>query len=150
MKHHTSSRFRTLFTLASALAIWPAALTHAAETPEAKSTMHGKSMDGCAEIMEQKQQLLTEMTTHDDALVAQVAAMNRAPANQKPELMAAIVTTLVEQRAAHRVQNAAMEKKMMTHMMGHMAMSPDSMASCPMMKDMHDTDGKTAQTHAEH
>ncbi len=108
-------RFLPLLALTFALALAVPGLTHAAETPEARSTMHGKMMEGCAGMMEQKQQMLTEMTAHDDALVAQVATMNGAPANRKSELMAAIVTTLVEQRAAHRAQNAKMEKKMMAH-----------------------------------
>jgi len=46
-------------------------------------------------------QKLQEQTTKDDAaLKAQVASMNRAPEGQKVALMAGIITTMVEQRAA--------------------------------------------------
>lgn len=44
----------------------------------------------------------------DAALAAQVAAMNRAPDDRKVALMAAIITTLVDQRAASNARMEAM------------------------------------------
>lgn len=88
-----------------------------------------------------------EMKVQDTELTAAVATMNSAAPDKKLDLVAALVTRLVEQRTAMHVRKAKMEEKMMKHMMGHMEMGKESMSKCPMMKDM---DGKSDEDHAEH
>jgi len=61
----------------------------------------------------------------DAKMTEQVAAMNRAKGDKKVELMASILTQMVEQRAG-----------MMQHMMQMMSMGRDAMAGCPMMGEM--------------
>jgi Flp pilus assembly protein TadB len=98
-------------------------------------------------MMKQKKAMMTSMQTQDTALAARVAAMNAAIGGRKTELMAAIVTDLVDQRAAQNVQAGKMQEKMTAHMMGHMEMGKESMESCPMMKGM---DEKSMNAHREH
>ena len=148
MKTSTSScpRLLPFFALASALAIASPALTYAAETPEGKPPMPDKMMAGCEEMMERKKEMMTAMQAQDTALAAQVAAMNSAPAGKKSELMAAIVTSLVAQRADQNMKAGKMQEKMMSHMMDHMRMGKESMAKCSMMS-MGDMDEKSASPH---
>ena len=49
-----------------------------------------------------------------------------------------------------RAADAAVEEKMMQHMMQHMQMGRESMAKCPMMKSMKGMDGKSGDSHKEH
>jgi hypothetical protein len=138
--------FLALLALTSALAIAALGPTRAADSTGGKPMMHANMMAGCGEMMEQKQATMTTMQAQDTALTALVAAMNAAPAGKKSELMAVIVTSLVEQRAAQNEQTGKMQGKMMAHLMGHMEMGQDSMSSCPMMKGMGD---KSMQAHQE-
>lgn len=139
MKTHTRSGLLFGSFLATAtLALWPAA--HAQSTGsrqgDGKAMAHGKTMESCDHLMEQKHQAMAEMKAQDTALAAKVTAMNGAPDADKPALVAAIVTTLVEQRAATHTGEAALHGKMMAHMMDHSRMGGDSMDQCPMMKEM--------------
>ena len=49
-----------------------------------------------------------------------------------------IVTRMGDQRMTRDAGAAKMEAEMMKHMMEHMQMGKESMAKCPMMKDMSD------------
>ena len=104
----------------------------------------------CQEMKTKKEQMMAEMKAQDAELTARVARMNNAPENEKPALMAAIVTTMLEQRIARDAHKAKMEEEMMKHMMQHMQMGKESMAQCPMMKGMGDMDAKSDSTHEEH
>ncbi|MEO6993625.1 MAG: hypothetical protein ABI273_08345 [Lacunisphaera sp.] len=73
--------------------------------------------------------------------------MNSAPEAQKPALTAKVVTRMVEQQSAMHTKQEAMQTKMMQHMMRHMEMGKESMAECPMMKDMNATDEKSEDAH---
>ncbi len=106
----------------------------------------GKMMEGCQEMKAAKQSLKRDMKVQDDALTEQLAAMNRAPESAKMGLLAAVVTKMAEQRITMDARKAKMEEEMMKHMMQHMQMGKDSMAQCPMMKDMGD---KPATAHHE-
>jgi ethanolamine utilization protein EutQ (cupin superfamily) len=88
-----------------------------------------------------------DMKAQDSELTKQIAKMNRAPKDKKMNLMAAVITHMVEQRIAMDARKAKMEEEMMQHMMKHMQMGKESMAQCPMMKDM---DDKSGDDHKEH
>jgi len=98
----------------------------------------GKMMEGCQEMKAAKQRLKQDTQTQNDALVSQLAAMNRAPESAKMGLMAAVVTKMAEQKMTMDARKAKMEEEMMKHMMLHMQMGKESMAQCPMMKEMGD------------
>jgi len=93
-------------------------------------------MQQCQGMMAEKQKMMTEMKTQDAELYAQVAKMNSAPEDKKLDLMAAVLTRMVEQRADINVRKTKMDEKMMKHMMQHMQMGKESMSQCPMMKGM--------------
>jgi hypothetical protein len=126
-----------------ALALWSPIQAQAAMPDE------GKMMKDCQQMKENKEKMMAEMKAQDAALTAQVAAMNSAPENQKPGLMAAIVTTLLEQRIARDAHRAQMEEEMMKHMMRHMQGKED-MAACPMMKGMDAMEDKSPNAQNEH
>jgi hypothetical protein len=117
---------------------------------EGKNMMGSKMMSHCKEMMEQKQKMNDEMKAQDAKLTEQIAEMNRAPEDKKMGLMEAILTQMVEQRAAMDVKKSKMQDAMMKHMAEHMQMGKDSMSQCPMMKGMKDMDEKSADTHKEH
>ena len=98
--------------------------------------MQGDMKEHCQAMKEQKEQMKAEMKAQDDELAAQVARMNSAPTDKKLDLLAAVVTKMVEQRTARNARMEAMQSDMMTHMMGHMPMGKDSTTMCPMMMGM--------------
>jgi len=138
MKKQTLTNFLIRFTLALALtmAIWSPLQSQATEPVKEKSVTESKMMEGCQEMMEKKQEMMAEMKAQDVEIASQVEKMNSAPADKKLDLIAAVVTRMVEQRAAMNVRKAEMQEKMMTHMMQHMQMGKKSMSQCPMMKEM--------------
>ncbi len=109
-----------------------------------------KMMEQCQEMKEQKAKMKADMKVHDAQLTERLTAMNRAPQDKKTDLMAAVVTHIVEQRIAMDARKAKMEEEMMKHMMQHMQMGKESMAKCPMMKGMKGMDGKSADAHKGH
>jgi len=56
-------------------------------------------------------------------------------------LMAAVLTSMVEQRTAMHAGMEKMQGEMMQHMMQHMQMGKDSMMKCPMMQRMEEQSG---------
>jgi hypothetical protein len=88
-------------------------------------------------MTEQRQKMMAEMKAQDAELTAKVAEMNSAPEGTKLDLIADVVTIMVEQRTAMHARMEKMQGKMMQHMMQHMQMGKESMSQCPMMKDMH-------------
>jgi hypothetical protein len=101
-------------------------------------------MDRCEEMKQQKQNMKDDMKAQYAQLTEQLANMNRAPEDQKTDLMAAVLTHMVEQRSAMDARKAQMEEAMMQHMMQHMQMGKESMSQCPMMKGMKEMDDKSA------
>jgi hypothetical protein len=85
--------------------------------------------------------MMADMKAQDAELTAQVAKMNSAPQDQKLDLIAAVVTRMVEQRIAMDERKAKMHDEMMQHMMQHMQMGKESMTKCPMMKGMDEKSG---------
>ncbi|MCZ7618945.1 MAG: hypothetical protein M5U32_11795 [Myxococcota bacterium] len=144
---HRNLLIRSSLVLALALAIWSPVTARAAESAERENMMEAKMMERCQEMKAQKAKMKADMKTNDAQLTEQLAKMNRAPQNQKTDLMAAVVTQMVEQRIAMDARKAKMEEEMMKHMMQHMQMGKESTAQCPMMKGM---DEKSADAHKGH
>ena len=107
LQPHTNLVIRTSLAFALAIIIWSPAHAQNAEPATGKTMMDGKMMERCQEMQTQKKNMLAEMKAQDAALSEQVAKMNRASSDKKTELMAVILTRLVEQRAA---MHAHMEK----------------------------------------
>lgn len=86
---------------------------------------NGKSMQ------EQSRAMMADMRTQDAQLREQITAMNGAPADKKLDLMTAVVTQMVTQRAAMNARMGKMQEMMMNGSMGM-----DSMSGRPMMQGM--------------
>jgi hypothetical protein len=137
MKNPTSIQFLySGLALTLALAIWIPVQARAADpTPASgKMMMDGRGPEHRQEMIEHRQAMLerhkamiAELKAQDAELATQLTKMNSAPKDQKLDQLAAIVTRLVEQRAA---MTARMEK-----MQGEMMMP---MAQEPMMEGMKD------------
>ena len=138
MKHHTNPRLVICSGLALAfvLTVWSPVQAQSTAPAEVKHPMEATMMERCQKMKQEKQQMMADMKDQDDQLMEQVAEMNRAPHDKKIGLMAAILTHIAEQRIAMDARKAKMDDEMMQHMMQHMQMGKDSMAQCPMMKDM--------------
>jgi len=107
-------------------------------------------MERCKAMKEEKQKMQEAMKAQDMKLTEQTARMNSAAPDKRTELMAAIVTQMVEQRVAMGARKAKMEEEMMQHMMQHMEAGKESMGQCPMMKQMKGAAGKSKEYHKEH
>ena len=83
--------------------------------------------------MAQKQDMMAKMRAQDTELAELTAQMNAAPADQKVDLMAALLTKMVEQRAG---MHAHMEM-MQENMLRCTPMDKDGKPNpkCPMMSD---------------
>ena len=151
MKKQTYKNLLIRFSLALALAlIWSPLPVRSAESEEGEKMTETKMMEQCEEMKAQKETMKADMKAHDAQLTEQLTEMNRAPQDKKTDLMAAVVTHMVEQRIAMDARKAKMEEEMMQHMMQHMQMGKESMAKCPMMKGMKDMDEKSGDAHKEH
>ena len=146
---HTNLLIRSSLALAMTLAIWSPVQSQSAEPLEAKK-MEGKMMEGCEKMKEQKEKMKADMKVQNDELTEHVAKMNSAPADKKVDVMAALITHILEQRIAMDARKAKMEEEMMKHMMKHMEMGKESMSRCPMMKGMKGMDEKSGDAHKEH
>jgi hypothetical protein len=76
------------------------------------------------------------MKAADQRLDDLVGKMNAASGTDKADATAAVVNEMVTQRRTMRDGMMKMQQGMMAHMMGHMQAGKDSMAMCPMMKQM--------------
>ena len=94
----------------------------------------GMMMDG--KMMEAHQAMMADMKAQDAELVAQVAKMNSAPADKKLDLMAAIVTRMVEQRTAMTTRIGMMQGEMMKCSMQCMTPDANTPSQQPMMNGM--------------
>lgn len=106
---------------------------HEHQQPAAKP---GEMSMKCQEMMAAHQKMMTEMTAADRRLDELVAKMNSATGPAKVEATAAAVTELVTERKAMHERMMKMHQGTMGHMMEHMQAGKESMAMCPMMKEM--------------
>ena len=143
---HTNLPIRYSFALALALAIWSPVPARSAEAAEGEKMTEAKMMEQCQEMKAQKAKMKADMKAQDADLTAQLTEMNRAPQNQKTDLMAAVVTHMVEQRIAMDARKAKMEDEMMLHMQR----GKESTTQCPMMKGLKGMDEKPVDAHLAH
>jgi len=90
----------------------------------------------CQAMMADHEKLMKEMKAADQRLDDLVAKMKAASGTEKVDATAAVVNEMVTQRRTMRDGMMKMEGGMMGHMMEHMQAGKDSMAVCPMMKQM--------------
>jgi hypothetical protein len=130
--------------LAAALAIWIPIQAQSVTPPESKMMMKGEKTEDHQTMMQQHQAMMADMKAQDAELAAKVVEMNSAPADKKLNLLAAIVTRLVEQRTAMAARMGTMQGEMMKCMGDSMPMDPKSPMPHPMMKGMDEnkTDAK--------
>jgi len=88
----------------------------------------------CRTLKSQSESLMAEMKAQDAALAEQLATMNGASDENKVGLLAAVVTRLVEERAALDARLENLHQSMMQHMSQHLQAGKDSLSQCPMMK----------------
>ena len=111
--------------------------THAAHQAPAAKAKPANAMDAkCQAMMAEKEKMMADMKAADERLDGLVATMNTASGPEKPAATAAVVTEKVTQDRAMRDGMMKMHQDMMGHMMEHMQAGKESMASCPMMKQM--------------
>ncbi len=156
---NTALVIRSSLAIALAVAIWAPTNARSAEPAKSKMKMDGKMMMGaqtmtetdmiqrCQAMKAQKDKMAADLKSQDAELTAQVAKMNKATETKKLDMMANVVSQMVEQRIAMDARKTKMEEEMMQHMMQHMQMGKESMAQCPMMKDM---DDKSANAPTKH
>ena len=118
-----------------------------------------------AAMMAERQQMMANMRATDQKLNDLVKRMDAARGTEKADAIAAVVKEMVSQRAQMRDRMMAMQDEMMTHMMQHMsamqggmmsmmgnrggqATAMQSMADCPMMKELSKEESNA--DHAEH
>ena len=145
MKTRTTTNLfiRSSLVLALALAIWSPVQAQSSKPAKMKNMTEAKMMERCQVMKEQKQKMKEDMDAQNAQLTDQLAKMNSAPDDRKMDLMASVITLMVEQRIAMDARKAKMEDEMMQHMMQHMQMGKESMAQCPMMKGMKGMDEKS-------
>ena len=117
----------------------------AAQTPQEHkhaATDKAKPPSGMAAkdhaMMAEREKMMADMKAADQRLDDLVATMNTASGMEKMAATAAVVTEMVTQRRTMREGMMKMQQGMMGHMMEHMQAGKDSMAMCPMMKQMGD------------
>lgn len=117
----------------------------AAQTPQepkhaatAKATPPSGMMAKCQAMMAEHETMMTGMKAAEQRLDDLVAKMNAASGMEKMTATANVVTEMVTQRRTMQEGMMKMQHGMMGHMMEHMQAGKDSMAMCPMMKQMGD------------
>ncbi len=120
--------------LAGQMAQGPPTGTAAKATPQAG--MGADMAAKCQAMMADHEKMMAEMKAADQRLDELVAKMNAATGTEKADATAAVVNEMVTQRRTMRGGMMKMEGGMMGHMMEHMQAGKDSMAMCPMMKQM--------------
>ncbi|MEI6032942.1 MAG: hypothetical protein WCS65_01520 [Verrucomicrobiae bacterium] len=138
MKTQIHTKFVIASSLAVALLVWFPVQARSAEPADGKMT-YGKMAQCCQKMKAQKLKMMADMKAQDSALTAQVSKMNGAPEDKKLDLLAAVVTKMVEQRTTMIASMEKMHEKMMQHKLG----GKESMSQCQMMKGMAEKAGNT-------
>lgn len=92
----------------------------------------------CQAMMADQEKMMADMKDADQRLDDLVSKMNAASGGDKADATAAVVNEMVTQRRTMRDGMMKMQHGMMAHMMEHMQAGKESMAMCPMMKQMGD------------
>jgi len=97
----------------------------------------GKMMKECQAMVAEREDVAAREKAMDTTLDNLVGRMDAADKDHRIEATGAVVRELVSQRKAMRKMNTKMESRMKGHMMEHMRSGMmESMANCPMMKEM--------------
>ena len=139
----SNKRIRTVIVAGCAAVVMSAApglaaeATHTGHQAPAATAKPASAMEvKCQAMMAEKEKMMADMKAADQRIDDLVATMNAASSTEKPAAIAAVVTEMVTQRRTMRDGMMKMQQDMMGHMMEHMQAGKDSMASCPMMKQM--------------
>lgn len=92
----------------------------------------------CQAMRADREKKMAEMTASDARLDALVAAMNAAPAADKANATAAVVTEMVAQRRSMRTSLDRMQHGAIGHMMEHLHGDKARMEHCPLIRAMGD------------
>lgn len=106
-----------------------------------KATPEAGMAAKCQAMMAGQQKMMAEMKAADARLDTLVKKMNGSAGMDRAEATTAVVNEMVTQRRTMRDGAMKMQHEMMTHMMEHMQAGKDSMATCPMMKQMGHMEG---------
>lgn len=87
-------------------------------------------------MMAEREKMMADMKAADQRLTELVTKMNSASGAAQTTATAAVVTEMVAQSRTMRASMMKTQQDMMPHMMEHMQEGKDSMAMCPMMKQM--------------
>jgi hypothetical protein len=128
IQFNKNQAIRSGLALAMALALWAPGMAQSTD----HSKMDHSQMDHSKMKSDHMKEMMAEMKAQDAELTLLVARMNSAEREAKVELMAEILTKMVDQRTA---MNARMEQ-MHGEMMKHMQMGMGSKPHHPKMKDM--------------
>lgn len=90
----------------------------------------------CQAMMAEHEKMMADTKAADQRLDGLIATMNTTSGGEKMAATAAAVTEKVTQDRTLRDGMMKMQHDMMGHMMEHMQAGKESMASCPMMKQM--------------
>ena len=140
---------RSSLAMALVLAIWSPVQAQSAKPAQIKKMTEAKMMAQCQEMKEQKQKMKEDMDAQNAQLTEQLAKMNSAPEDKKMDLMASVLTLMVEQRIAMDAHKAKMDEEMMQHMMQHMQMGKECLLQCPMMKGLKGMEEKSGHAQKE-
>lgn len=133
MKNNPFTKFITHSSLALALAfaIASPSVGLAASPKEGVMPAEKHNSESHVAMQERHNKMMAEMKAQDDSLTAQVSKMNSAPKDKKLDLMAAIVTQMVEQRSSMNERMETMRSEMMA-----MKSDKEPMSKHTMMKGM--------------
>jgi hypothetical protein len=110
---HTNILLGSSLALALTLAAGSRAQAQSSPPPQ-KADMMGEPMIQTGQSMpEQRRAMMADLKVQDAKLAEQISAMNRAPADKKVDLMAAIVTQMAAQRTGMNVRMEAMHDLML-------------------------------------
>ena len=139
----TIKRIMTAVAASGAVLVIAASPAFAARAPQehqhaapAKAKAHAGMDAKCQAMMAEKQTMMADMKAADQRVDGLVATMNAASGMAKADATTAVVSEMAAQRKTMRDGMMKMEEDMMAHMMEHMKAGKDSMAMCPMMKQM--------------
>ena len=109
---------RSSLLLALALALWSPVQAHSAEPAPGQKMMKGKMPEHCQQMVEERRKMRDERRAEDAKLREQLVKMNEASDGEKVDLMAAIVTQLVEQRISRNEHREEMQGQDASHAHG--------------------------------
>jgi hypothetical protein len=111
---------RTGLALAMSLALWAPGMAQSID----HSKMDHSKMEHSMMKSDHMKEMMAEMKSQDAELTAQVAKMNSATSEAKVDLMAEILTKMVDQRTAMNARMEQMHGEMMKHMQMGMGSKP--------------------------